>query len=235
MRIDTGADRRCAKCETREPRQNSFQSHPGIHYLAAPGAHLLRNKDWQRIHQVRSARLDLVSGLLRPGCDRLCEGCKPRQQHVAQLERGSNMDGGGDHVVAALAAVDVVVRVNRRAKALAGKSRNDFVDVHVRAGAGARLHDADRKLVCVTAAGDLERRRGDAGSERRRKFAEFAIGLGCGPLDEADCPDQRRRHALLTDADVVDRALRLGAPERRRCDRNVAEAVLFDAVLVAHG
>ena len=40
---------------------------------------------------------------------------------------------------------------------------------------------------------------------------------------------------VAADAEVVDSTLRLGAPERPCGDANVAEAVLFDAILGAHG
>ena len=95
--------------------------------------------------------------------------------------------------------------------------------------------DAERKLVGVAAGRDFERSSGDRRRRAARQLAEFAVRLGGGPLDEPDGADQLGRHAVAADAEVVGGTLRLGAPERIRGDANFAEAVLFDAVLGAHG
>ena len=117
----------------------------------------------------------------------------------------------------------------------AGEPRDHLVDVHVGAGAGARLHHPERKLVGMAAGRDFERSGGDRRRERLRQLAEFAVRLGGGPLDERDGADQLGRHAVTADPEIVEGTLRLGAPKRVRGDANFAEAVLFDAVVGAHG
>jgi hypothetical protein len=82
---------------------------------------------------------------------------------------------------------------------------------------------------------DLERCRRDRRGQGRRDLAELAVRLGGRPLDERDRPDELGGDIGAADVEVVERPLRLRAPQRRPGDANFAEAVLFDAILVAHG
>src|SRR5271169_6341490 len=74
--------------------------------------------------------------------------------------QGSQMNGGGDGVVAGLAAVDVVVGMDQFAAALpseqfTGAIRNDLVGVHVGRGAGAGLENIEHKLPVPLAVDDF--------------------------------------------------------------------------------
>ncbi len=98
--------------------------------------------------------------------------------------------------------------------------------------------------VCITPSGNwsawrplgnLERGFGNRGRERLRQLAELAVRLRGRPFDESDRADELGRHARPADAEILERALRLGAPKRGRGDADFAEAVLFDAVVGAHG
>jgi hypothetical protein len=85
--------------------------------------------------------------------------------------------------------------------------------------------------VCITPSGNSLAWRPSAISSAAAAIAEAS---GC-PLDERDGADQLGRHDLPANPEIVQGALRLGAPKRVRGDANFAEAVLFDAVLCAHG
>ena len=235
VRVDARADGRRAEREPVQARAGRLDARDRVLDLRLPRGHLLAHGDGQRVHEMRAPGLHLVADLARLRPDGGGEPAQGRQQPVAHRECGGDVDGGRDDVVAALAAVDVVVGMDRLAEAAAREVGDDLVDVHVGAGAGAGLVDAERKLVGVTAGRDLERRVRDRRGKRRRQLAELAVRLGCGPLDQPDRADELRRHAVAADAEVVGGTLRLGAPERPCGDADLAEAVLFDAVLVAHG
>ena len=76
-----------------------------------------------------------------------------RDEAILQLFRRADVDRGWDHVVARLTHVDVVVRVNRIARAdrlagqLAAAIGDDFVRVGVRARAGAGLENVEREML----------------------------------------------------------------------------------------
>ena len=77
------------------------------------------------------------------------------------IQRGE-MDGGGDDVVAGLAAIDVVVGMNRFVAAFAaehfdGAIGDDLVGVHVGRGAGAGLENIHDELVVPLAVNDFLR------------------------------------------------------------------------------
>jgi hypothetical protein len=76
--------------------------------------------------------------------------------------------------------------MHRGAETPASEARENLVDIHVRAGPGARLHDTDGELLGVAPGRDLERRVTDGGRERRRQLAEFAVGFGRRPFDLED-------------------------------------------------
>ena len=145
------------------------------------------------------------------------------------------MNRGGNHVVRALAHVDVIVRMHGETGIAAGEVRDHLVGIHVAAGAGAGLEDVDREVRVVPPFGDFQRRlldrRGALGVER----VELEVGGRRGPLDQAERADEVARHAQAADRKVLDRALRLRAPQRVGRHLQLAEAVSFDAEsLVRH-
>ena len=212
MGVDTGADRCRAQCEPLQAWRNRREAERRVLYLRLPGVHLLADRDGQGIHQVRAPRLYVIADLGRLVGDRARELGERRQQRVAQLERCREVDRGRDDVVAALATIDMVIRVHGAAEPGGRQAGDHLVGIHVRAGAGAGLHDADRELVGMLSGRDLERGRRDRRGELRLEFAEFAIGLGRSPLDQAEGADQRSRHGQAADLEILDCALGLGAP-----------------------
>ena len=66
------------------------------------------------------------------------------------------------------------------------------------------------------------------------KQAQAAIRARGSPLDERQRADERRRHAEAADREVVDRALRLRAPQCGRGHLQLAHAVALDAKIGRH-
>ena len=131
-------------------------------------------------------------------CGRLVIECgaeaKQRgQQLAADLAYRGDVQGGGEHVVAGLAAVYVIVGVNLTAGTPAGKMGDHFVGVHVGGGSASGLEDVHHKLGVVVSARDLT---GGFFNCRRNVFRELAklmVRSGRGNLDQA----QRRQKLTL--------------------------------------
>ena len=134
------------------------------------------------------------------------------------------------HVVAALTHVHVIVRVHRLAQRTAGQRGDDLVGVHVAARARAGLKYVQRKLIVIPALRHLERCGLDRGGEARRQVAEIGIRGGSGALDESQGANERARHAQPAGGEILDRALRLRAPQGSRRHVERAHAVMLDAI-----
>ena len=84
-----------------------------------------------------------------------------RQQAVMHLLHRRDGHGGGKGVVRGLAAIDVIIGMNRRFAAhLAAQNldrpvRNHLIGVHVGLGAGAGLPDHQREMVGKLAVDDF--------------------------------------------------------------------------------
>src|SRR5215468_12230018 len=117
----------------------------------------------------------------------------------------------------------------RASEQLRGAVAEHFVEIHVRLSAGARLPHAERKFAVVLSRERFVRRRDDGVCLLRIERAQREIDLGRASLDDQQRANELWRHLLGGDAEVSERALRLGAPEvlGRHFDR--AEAVALDA------
>ena len=99
-----------------------------------------------------AADLDHVPKLFRLFLKLAVQFFQRRNEKILQLFRGADVHGGGDHVVARLPHVDVVVRMHRILRAnrfpgkLAAAIRDHFVRVCVRARAGAGLENVEREM-----------------------------------------------------------------------------------------
>ena len=154
---------------------------------------------------------------------------KRRQQPLVQGQRRGHVDGAGHHVVAALAGVDLVVGVHRRAQRAAGQRGDHLVGVHVGRGAGTGLVHVDGEMRVVFARGHrpcgVLHGLGDALGQQ----AQPGIDLGRGALDQPQRADEATRHRPAGDGEVLHRPLRLRTPQRIGRHVQFAHAVVFDA------
>ncbi len=129
----------------------------------------------------------------------------------------------------------MVVRMHRLLRAhlpaehLDGAVRDHLVHVHVGLRAGAGLPDHQRKLAIVLAFDHLLRRRHDGLGELGIEVAQRVIGLGGAFLDDAERPDEGKRHALAANLEVAEAALGLRAPILAGGDFEGAERIGFNA------
>ena len=193
--------------------------------LRAPAAHLLAERQRHRVHQVRASGLDDLADVADAAADDRGQIRERRQQVLLDRQQGAEMNRRRNHVVRALAHVDVIVRMHGDAGIAARDVGDHLVGIHVAAGAGAGLEHVDRELRVVPAFGDFERRLLDCRGARGVEGVEVEIGGRSRPLDQAERTDELPRHAQPADRKVLDRALGLRAPQRVGRDLQLAQAV----------
>ena len=112
MRVDAGADRGAALRAARSRRGSTAASaRIAALDLRAPAGELLPERHRHRIHQVRAAGLDDARRPRAPSRAATSRRCSSAgSSSRAHGERRADVDRGRDHVVAALAHVDVIVR-----------------------------------------------------------------------------------------------------------------------------
>ncbi len=122
-------------------------------HLRCVSAELLPQPDGRRILQVRPPRLDhSIEGDRFLG-ERGAQPLQRRDESIPQGQRRRHVERRGNHVVARLAQVDVIVGVYRRlapqlaAQQLAGAIGDDLVGVHVCRGAGTSLEHVHGEVV----------------------------------------------------------------------------------------
>ncbi len=115
------------------------------------------------------------------------------------------------------------------AQHLVGAVGDHLVEVHVGLGAGAGLPHHQREMIVELARRHLGRRRGDRLADLLVELAHRHVGFGRRLLQQAEGADQRRRHALAADLEILERPLGLRAPQfvARHLDR--AEGIALGA------
>ncbi|MNJ54621.1 hypothetical protein D3C77_500700 [compost metagenome] len=219
-------------------RQGGADGLVGVVELGDEGGQLLAEGDRRGVHHMGAAGLHQVGmagGLLGQPTGELGQR---RQQLVVYGAHGAQVHGGGEAVVGALRAVDMIVGMHRAfAAALAagqfvGASGDHLVDVHVALRAAAGLPDHQRELVVVLAGqhfvGGLLDQPGHLGGQ----LADAVIDPRGGFLDQRQGMQHRQRHAFLANGEIDQRALGLRAPVGIVRDFHGAQAIGFGA---AHG
>ena len=230
MGVDARADR--GPAERHEEQLGLGGSRPPERFLDLAGvaAELLAEPDRRRVLQVGPARLDDRPELLLLGHERGVEALEGGQQLVLDGDRGRQLERRRDRVVRALAAIDVVIRVDGAAiQARAREVGDDLVHVRVGRGPGARLVDVDRELVGVATRRDLGRRGGDGGRDVRLEQPQLPVGVRGGLLDQRQGAQEAGRQAGPRDREVEDRPLGRGAVQGVGRDLHLAHRIALRA------
>jgi hypothetical protein len=136
---------------------------------------------------------------------RVAQGADVGEQVVDDLLGGGDVHRGREGVVRRLAAVDVVVGVDRLLAAhdaageLDGAVADHLVDVHVGLRAAAGLPHAQREVVVELAVDDLVGGVDDALDLVPRQLTELAVGQRGGLLEDAERADHRAGEPVLAD------------------------------------
>src|SRR6266481_7063171 len=120
---------------------------------------------------------------------------------------------------------------NRRARKLATAIGDDLVYVHVELRPASRHPDVQRKHVFVLAGQNLIASLHNESVTLVIEPLPGVVGIGGAFLQRGICCDHLPWDQILSYAEVLQRALRLGAPQTIRCDFYFAERVCFDAEL----
>src|SRR5690242_8860518 len=118
-----------------------------------------------------------------------------------------------------------LLAAERGARDLAAAVGDHLVDVHVELGAAAGHPDVQRKHRVVLAGEDLVARLHDQPAALVVEPGDPAVGDRAGLLQHRVGGDHLGRHALAPDAEMLDRALRLRAPQLVGRDLDHAQAV----------
>ncbi|MNV44414.1 hypothetical protein D3C71_1361730 [compost metagenome] len=239
-RIQPGADRRTALGQFTHRWQGAADCPFGVVELRDERRDFLAEGDRRGIHHVRAAGLDQFHVARRQLRQTARQLANRRQQVLLHGLDSGDVHGGGEAVIGALGAIDVIVGVNRRLAAawvagqFVGATGDHFIDVHVALGTAAGLPDHQRELIVMLAfehfVGGLLDQPGDVG----RQIAVAVVDPGRGFLDQRQAMQHRQRHAFVANGKVDQRALRLSAPVGFIRDFNLAKAVGFDTAHRSH-
>jgi hypothetical protein len=145
-----------------------------------------------------------------------------------------NVNARRKHVIARLAGIHVVVRVDLPAQAIAGERRQHLVHVHVAARPGPRLEHVDRELAVPPAGGHLLGGCRYGLGDVIVHDAEFRIDGGSRCFDSCHGSDLGRFERRAADREVLDRPLGLCPVFCRLRDLYLAHRVTLYAEL-SHG
>ena len=144
------------------------------------------------------------------------------------------MHRGGERVIGGLAHIDVVIGVDGFLRTLLspghfdGPVRDHFIDVHVGLGARTGLPNTQWEFIHQNAVGHFSGRTLDEFSLRAIQFAERVVHPSAGQLQNPEGTNEGRRHSVVADFEVVQTALRLGAPVLIAGDFDLPHGVGFN-------
>ena len=158
--------------------------------------------------------------------DRIMQGSDRGNQALLHVDRRRDVHRRRKRVVRRLRHVDVIVGVNRRlaperrARKLAAAIGDHLVDVHVELGAAARHPHMQRKHVMMLAGEDFVAGLHDQLVTLIVEPLAGVIRGGGGFLQGGIGGDHFARNQILADAEMLERALGLSAPQLVRRDFN---------------
>ncbi len=235
LEFKPGADGGAALREGIEFALSHAQTRDRRRHLGGIAGEFLTQSEGSRVHGMGAADLDDFGELPGLPVERGVQPCQRRQQVPLDRERRGDMHGGRDRVVGRLAHIDVIVRMHRlfgaefAAERQIGGVGDHLVDVHVGLRAGTGLPHQQREMPVQPAVGDVLRHRDDRLRAAAVERTEIAVDLGGGALDQAERTHDLDRHAFRTDAEIVQRALGLRAPQPVGGDSERPEGVAFNA------
>ncbi|MHC2439591.1 hypothetical protein ACVMB0_006966 [Bradyrhizobium sp. USDA 4451] len=226
-----GADGGAALRQRKQLLHGDVQARDAALDLRGVAGEFLAERQRCRVLGMRASDLhDLGERLLLP-VQRLMQLGERGNQVGDDAACGRDMHRGRKRVVRGLAHVDMIVRMDRllgaelAAEHLVGAVGDHLVDVHVGLRAGAGLPDDQRKMIVELAVDHFLRCAGNGVGAARIELAEFAIGLGGRELHHGKRVDDRDRHPVVADFEILPRAFGLRAPVAVGGNVDRAEAV----------
>ncbi|MDF9866291.1 hypothetical protein M2437_005273 [Methylorubrum pseudosasae] len=239
LRVDAGADRGAAEGQTVHTLQRVVEALQVVAQHARIARPFLPERDRDGILHMGAPDLDDVLPRLRLRGDAVPQLGDGGRQPLPDRDRGGHVHRRREGVVRRLGHVDVVIGMHgilapeRLTGDLAGPVRDHLVDVHVELGAATRHPDVQRKHLRVLSGQNLV---ADLNDELVLRLAEAAIrevDVGGGLFQDRVARHELTRHPLDPDVEILDRPLRLGAPQLVAGDLHLTHAVLLDAEALA--
>ena len=186
-----------------------FQALDAVLDLAGVTAEFLAESNWCGVLEVRATDLEDVIELLRLSEQRLMQLVERWNQLMDYAVQRCEMNRGGNNVVARLALIDMIVRMDRLVAACAAEELdcpvgNHLVGVHVRRGAGTGLKNVHRELRIQFSIDHFLGCFLDGLGNVPGQETETGIGRGGKFLDEPQRPNKFSWKAQLTDRKVLD-------------------------------
>ena len=231
-RVEPCADSGAAECELVEEGQCCLQLLLRLFEHGEPAADLLRKRYGDGILKVGAPCLDDAFVLLHQAAECVREEIDAWEEAVLNGDDRCDVHRRRDRVIRALRHIGVIVRVQDLfACDLVAAVRDDLVDVHVRLRAAARLPDREWEVLRKLARDDLVTRRLDGIETFLVELAELVVRDRGGFLQNAECVDDLGGHLLNADGEVLKAAFRLRRPILVRRNLDLAEGIVFDAIL----
>ena len=231
--IQASADRSSAQRKLAQNFDRFLRAFFRIGNLLRVAGKFLAKPDRRRIHQMGPADLDDVPEFFRLRFKRALQFFQRRDETVLQLFGRADVDRGRNHVVARLAHVHVIVRMNmlvrpdRFACKLRAPVRDYFVRVRVCARSGAGLKNVERKMVVEFSLGNFLRCLHNESGALCVEQAQVMIGLRGRPFDQAQRANERPREPIAAHRKIQHRAVGGRAMERIRWQGHLAHRIFF--------
>src|SRR5947208_15298643 len=237
MSVEPRAYRSAAQGELAQMCERGPDVGDAVVELRHPAGDLLPEREWGRVLKVGAPDLDDSGERRRLRRRDVAQRRKRGYEPVVDgLHRG-DAHRGGKNVVRRLPAVDLVVGMHAALLAalaseeLARAVGEHLVHVHVGLGARSRLPHHERKLAVVLSGEHLAAGGGDGFRLILGELLQLHVHARARALDQRERADQLTGHALAGNAEILERALRLRAPQPVGRDADLAEAVVLDAVI----
>ncbi len=239
MGVEPGAHRGATHGQCIDRPQRGVDGAPCQIELGDVARKFLPEGERRGVLQMGAADFDDVGERFRLGLQGGAQGDECGQQILHGLRSGGHMHGRGENVIRRLPHIDLIVGMHaaRQTHATAQQHRGavgeHLVHVHIGLRARAGLPDRQRKLVGIAFGNDLIGRLDNGLRGAQIEFAQLGIHAGAGPLDQRQGADELARHLLGGNREMLQRALRLRAPQMRLGHFDGTERVGLDPVALA--
>ncbi|CUS31307.1 hypothetical protein COMA2_10033 [Candidatus Nitrospira nitrificans] len=233
MTVQPRADRGPTQCDFAQGRLGLCDPLNTELYLPGIAAEFLPEADRRGVLKVCAPDFYNLIELLRLALQRLIQSSQRRQQLLLHHFRRGDVNGRGNHVVARLAEIHMVVGMHelaaaRPAEQLRRAVRDHLVRVHIGGRAGPRLKNIHRKFRIQFAVDHFGRRQFDRLGRLFVQQAKGVIHRRGGPLDHPHGPNHSPWHAQRTDREILDRARGLHSVVRLNGDSQLPHGILLN-------
>ena len=240
MGVNSGAHRGAADGQFPEMVAQFFQTAHSVGNLAGVAAEFLPQTDGGGVLEVGAPDLDDLVEFVGFGFQNPVQVLQGHQQIALDRFQSGQVHGGGNHVVAGLPHVDVVVGMHGMAIAdfpaqeFVGAIGKHLIGVHVGGGSRTGLEDVHHKLVIQLTFHHLFGGFFDSVRQGAVQLAKFFVGAGRRQLQHAQGPDIAARESEIADRKIFNSALSLGSPISRIRDSHFPHGVLLNTKTITH-